>query len=203
MIPTSSQPLVLASASVSRARLLAQTGLSIFCDASGLDETPIKQAYRAQESDAGSCAEALAEAKARMVSIRHPGALVIGADQILQCEGNWYDKPATPQEARDHLERLRGREHELVSAVCVVRDDNLLWHHVDRPRLIMRDFSDGFMDEYLVMIGEEAFASVGAYQLEGYGAQLFSRIAGDYFSILGLPLLALLDFLRLHRVVKE
>jgi len=203
MIPISSQPLVLASASMSRAKLLAQAGLSVFCDASGLDEGAIKTAYLAQDRDATGCAEALAEAKARMVSIRHPGALVIGADQILQCEGEWYDKPTSLEEARSHLEKLRGREHVLVSAVCVVRDDALLWHHVDKPRLIMRDFTEGFLDDYLAMIGEGAFTSVGAYQLEGFGAQLFSRISGDYFSILGLPLLALLDFLRLQRVVRE
>lgn len=188
--------LVLASASASRARLLAAAGIAAVREAAGIDEDAIKAACRRDGRDAGSCAVALADAKALRVGARHPNALVIGADQILECDGRWFDKPADRAAARAQLEDLRGRAHELATAACVARDGAVLWHVLERPRLAMRRFSDTFLDDYLDAVGDEALASVGAYQLEGRGVQLFERVEGDFFSILGLPLLPLLRFLR-------
>ena len=120
---------------------------------------------------------------------------------MLECEGTWFDKPGDLNQAVEHLEALSGRTHRLVSSACVVRDGTCLWHHGDHARLTMRPLSDAFIDAYLTAVGERALDSVGAYQLEGFGAQLFSRVEGDYFTILGLPLLPLLEFMRLHRVL--
>jgi septum formation protein len=190
------ETLILASASTTRAALLERAGLALRCEPAAVDEEAIKSSFRAAGAEAGICAASLAEAKAERVSLRHPGALVIGADQILVCGGTWFDKPRDRDEARAHLRALRGRAHELVTAACVMRNGAILWHVVDRPRLEMRDFSDEFLARYLAETGDAVLASVGAYQLEGKGVQLFARIDGDFFSILGLPLLPLLDFLR-------
>ena len=136
-------------------------------------------------------------------SRRYPGILVIGADQMLDCNGVWFDKPGDLDHAAAHLAALRGKEHSLLSAVCVVRDGVRLWHYNDIARLTMRSLTDAFIADYLADVGEDALSSVGAYQLEGRGIQLFARIDGDFFSILGLPLLPLLDFLRNNGVIPE
>ena len=128
---------------------------------------------------------------------------MIGADQILECDGAWFDKPRSMSEARSHLLALRGRTHRLATAACVVRDGQRIWHHVSVPALTMRAFSDAFLDSYLERCGDDLLSSVGAYRLEGAGAQLFARIRGDFFTILGLPLLELLGFLREHGVVMQ
>lgn len=190
------EPIVLASASTARAALLRAAGVAVEIECAALDEDEIKIAFRREGRSATDCATALAEAKAKRVAQRRAGALVIGADQILSCEGVWFDKPKDRDEARAQLLALRGKSHALVTAVAAVRDGTVLWHHVDEPRLIMRRFSDAFLDRYLATAGDGLLGSVGAYQLEGLGAQLFARIDGAYFSILGLPLLPLLDFLR-------
>ena len=197
----SALPVVLASASAARARLLEQTGIEVLREPAGIDESAIKGAFRGQGLDAGQCAAALAEAKAVRVSARRPGALVIGGDQLLVREERWFDKPASRTEAREHLLALRGRRHELVTAACVARDGAVVWRVVDRPFLFMRDFSEPFLDAYLAAVGDDVLSTVGAYRLEGAGAQLFARIEGDYFSVLGLPLLPLLEFLRSQGVV--
>jgi septum formation protein len=191
-----SAPLVLASSSPMRARLLAAAGLAPIVDAAAMHEGEIKAAFRREKRDAGACAAALAEAKAKLVSLRHPAALVIGADQILDCRGEWIDKPRDIEEARAQLRFLRGKRHELATAAAVISDGTVLWHRVERPSLVMRIFSDGFLEDYLAATGDDICALVGAYALEGLGAQLFDRIDGDYFAILGLPLLALLAYLR-------
>ena len=185
---------VLASKSPARAQLLRATGLAFACEPASVDEAEIKLAMQGEPVEA--VAQTLAEMKAQHISRQFPDALVIGADQILECDGARYDKPADLTQARKQLAALRGRPHDLVSVAMVVRGGARLWHHVDRVRLEMRPFSDEFLDAYLASIGEDALASVGGYQLEGRGAQLFSRVQGDYFTILGLPLLPLLGFLR-------
>lgn len=193
--------LVLASQSRTRLALLRRAGMACRTERAGIDEDEIKRALRREGASAAEAAETLAELKAVKVSHRYPGALVIGADQILECAGEWFDKPADLDQARAQLSALRGRPHELATAVVVARAGARLWHHLARPRLHMRAFSDAFLDFYLAQVGRAVCESVGAYQLEGLGAQLFSQIEGDYFAILGLPLLPLLDFLRHHGVV--
>jgi septum formation protein len=192
---------VLASASAARRALLTGAGLDVLRDPANIDEAAVKAAFRCERLGAANCAQALAEAKAKNVSPRHPGAVVIGADQLLVADECWFDKPSSLVEGRMQLLALRGREHELVTAACVVRDGAALWRFVDRPRLVMRSFSEAFLEAYLAAAGDDLLSSVGAYRLEGPGAQLFASIDGDYFSILGLPLLPLLDFLRAQGVL--
>ncbi len=195
------EPVVLASASPARAALLRAAGIPMIVDAAAIDEAEVKASLRAMLAEPAAVAEALAELKAQRVSRRHPGSLVIGADQVLECNGTLFDKPPDLAAARNQLLALRGRRHRLVSAVVLARDGQRVWHHVDRADLTMRDFSTSFLDHYLQSAGEAALSWVGAYQLEGVGAQLFAGIDGDYFTILGLPLLPLLDILREHRVL--
>jgi len=193
--------IVLASASAARAAMLRAAGVAVEIDPARIDESEVKRSLGAENATTAAIAETLAELKAVAVSRRRPGRLVLGADQMLDCEGMRFDKPADRAAARDQLLRLGGRRHELVSAAVAVRDGQRLWHHVDHARLTMRSLSAEFVDAYLDRAGEAALQSVGAYQLEGLGAQLFRKIEGDYFTILGLPLLPLLEFLRGHGVV--
>ncbi len=192
--------LVLASGSRVRATLLRQAGLAFEVCPADVDESVTKREMAG--ADPMRIAEALAVIKARAVSPSCPGALVIGADQMLVCGGGLFDKPADIEEARSHLRRLRGMTHHLCTAAVIVCDDEVVWRHSERPELVMRRFSDSFIDSYLDAIGDDALLSVGAYQLEGQGSQLFERVTGDFFSILGLPLLPLLAFLR-HRNLIE
>ena len=187
--------LILASGSVARRRMLEAAGIAFEVDVPGVDEEAAKVSLRAEGARPREQAVALAEMKALSVSSKRAG-LVIGADQMLALEGEVFDKPKSAIEARTHLLRLRGRTHELITAAVVACKNELIWRHVDTPRLTMRPFSDAFLDDYLGRAGESALTSVGAYQLEGLGAQLFERVEGDYFSILGLQLLPLLVFLR-------
>lgn len=194
--------LILASGSAARRRLLEAAGLSFEVEAPRVDEDAAKASFRAEGMAPRAQADALAELKALSVARRREG-FVIGADQMLAVEGEVLDKPRHAAEAREHLLRLRGRPHELITAVVVAREGAVLWRHIDTPRLIMRAFSDAFLDDYLSRAGADVLTSVGAYQLEGLGAQLFERVEGDYFSVLGLPLLPLLAFLREHRAVSQ
>jgi septum formation protein len=193
--------LVLASVSTIRAQLLAAAGVYFRIEPAELDEGLFKQAGRAEGRDAADCALALAEIKARQVAARFGRALVIGADQLLVCGEIWFDKPADLGQARTQLRALRGRTHELVTAVCAVQDGSRLWHAVSRPRLTMRHFNDAFLDDYIAAEKADILGSVGAYRLEGRGVQLFEYIEGDYFAILGLPLLELLGFLRTTGII--
>jgi septum formation protein len=192
--------LILASASPSRRQLLTNAGLDFTIEPSGVDEDEIKLSLTAERASAQDVAETLAELKACHVSKRHPLALVIGCDSTLACEGRLFDKPPTLAAARRQLRDLSGRTHELCSSVVVARGGARLWHHNERARLTMRPFDDTFLDAYLERAGEGITGSVGAYHLEGAGAHLFSRIDGDYFTILGLPLLPLLAFLAEHGI---
>ena len=194
---------VLASASKSRAHLLTAAGPTFDVVPAHADEDAVKDALKAEGADARQCAETLAEIKAVQVSQRVPGALVIGADQMLECDGVWFDKPKDMNGARAHLTAMRGKTHTLPTAVAVILDGSVIWHHSASPRLTMRDFSDAFIEHYLANTGEKILSSVGAYQLEGWGAQLFERIDGDFSTILGLPLLPLLAFLREHQVIMK
>ena len=193
--------IVLASGSATRRIMLENAGVPLVVDTAPVDEAAVKDAMRAETDNAARVAEVLAELKATRVSARHPGALVVGADQMLECERRWFDKPADREAARAQLLALRDKSHRLVSSVVVVRDGRRLWHHTDSARLDMRRFSDHFLDQYLDRAGAAVLSSVGAYQLEGLGAQLFRAVEGDHFTILGLPLLPLLDFLRENGVL--
>lgn len=195
--------IVLASASPARAGMLAAAGVPFAADPAAVDEASVKHAMKADGAAADAVAEALAALKAQQVARRHPGLLVVGADQMLVCGGRWFDKPADEAEAREQLLGLRGRTHELVTAAVVVRDAEVLWHHVELARLTVRPFTEAFLDFYLDAMGGTVRRSVGGYAVEGLGAQLFSRIEGSHYAVLGLPLLPLLDFLRGHGVIPE
>ena len=193
--------LILASASLTRRRMLEAAGLSFTAIASDVDEENVKRAARAEGARAAETAFLLAEMKAQKVAARNPRALVVGADQILVCENIWFDKPGNLQGARTQLKALRGRVHDLETAVVCYRGGARQWFHVSRPRLTMRGFSDAFLETYLAAERDEILGNVGAYRLEGRGAQLFEQIEGDFFSVLGLPLLPLLSYLRHARVL--
>jgi len=189
-------PVVLASTSQSRAAILTGAGVAHEAVVSGVDEAEAKARLLASGAGPRDVAGHLAEAKATKVSRERPEALVIGADQTLELAGELFDKVDSVAEARERLIALWGRSHLLHSAVVVVRNGAVLWRTVESPRLQMREFSEAFLDAYLARSGDAALSSVGCYLLEGDGAQLFDRVEGDYFAILGLPLLPLLGFLR-------
>ena len=201
MIQAAEPGLVLASASASRKALLEQAGLRFAARAARVDEAEIKRAARADGASARDTALLLADIKAQHIARRDPEALVIGCDQLLVCEGTWFDKPADLAEARAHLTALRGRAHTLVTAVVCRRGGQRVWHHIAEPSLTMREFSDAFLDAYVAAEGEALTTTVGAYRLEGLGVHLFDRVEGEHASILGLPLLPLLGFLRQHGVL--
>jgi septum formation protein len=194
--------LILASASAPRRQLLINAGLAFDVEPSGLDEEEVTRSLGSRAAPQ-ELASTLAEMKAVKVSGRHPDAMVIGADSTLACNGRLFDKPPTMDAARKQLLALRGQTHELFSSVVVARGGQRLWHWSERARLTMRPFDDAFIDTYLARAGEGVLASVGAYQLEGLGAHLFTRVDGDYFTILGLPLLPLLSFLAGHGIGLE
>lgn len=188
-------PITLASGSKIRAQLLENAGLRFTVRTSNVDEDSFKESMRAEGMCPKDQAEYLAELKASRVSEKVSG-LVIGADQMMSLEGQGFDKPTSREEAFERLKFFSGKTHYLESAVIIAQDGAAIWRHINRPKLIMRPLSDAFINDYLDKIGDAAFQSVGAYQLEGLGVQLFSQIEGDYFSILGLPLIELLTFLR-------
>lgn len=199
----SPQQIILASGSQTRADILTGAGVSFTQQNSGLDEDPVKKDAITRGETPQNMAQTLAFLKAELVSGQMQSALVIGADQVLVCEGKCFDKPETMAEARAHLEALRGKTHTLETAIAVVCDGRLIWHYESAPQLTMRDFSDEFLEDYLARVGPKVLWSVGAYQLEGPGIQLFEAIEGDYFSILGLQVLPLLEFLRAQGCVDQ
>ena len=188
------QPLLLASKSDIRGKVLAAAGLRFGIRPAQIDERAIEA--KAGVIDAVAAAQLLARAKADAVAVHHPGHLVLGADQTLALNATRFSKPKDRAEAVAQLKGLRGQTHELHSALALVRDGKVLFELVDTARLTMRDFSDRFLEDYLDMAGDVALSSVGGYQLEGIGIHLFEKVEGDYFTILGLPLLPLLAFLR-------
>jgi septum formation protein len=196
-------PLILASQSPSRRQMLRNVGLDFTVEPSGVDEDEAKRSLLGERASPQDIASTLAEMKAVRISSRRPGAMVIGADSTLACDGKLFDKPPTLAAAREQLKMLGGRTHELVSSATVALNGARLWHTTQTGRLTMRPLSESFLDAYLARAGEAVCASVGAYQLEGLGAHLFSRIEGDYFTVLGLPLLPLLVFLAQHGIGLE
>jgi septum formation protein len=195
------EPLVLASRSAARAALLAAAGIAVEVSPADIDERGVEAKAAAQ--DAGGAAALLAREKARAVAALRPGRLVLGADQTLALGARRFSKPADRAAAAEQLHALRGKTHALHSASALMRDGEVLFQHADTARLTMRSFSDKFLAQYLDAAGDAVTASVGGYQLEKPGIQLFERIEGDYFTILGLPLLPLLDFLRREHCLAE
>ena len=190
---------ILASTSASRRALLQGAGVAFTTRAAGVDEAAAKAALLADGLGPRDVADALAELKA--IRVRAGDTLVIGADQTLDLDGELIDKAESLDEARERLRRLRGRPHKLHAAVVVAQGGQPIWRDVQTATLWMRPFSDAFLDDYLAREGEGALSSVGCYRLEDIGVQLFDRIEGDYFTILGLPMLGLLDLLRRHGVL--
>ncbi len=195
--------LVLASSSATRAALLRAAGIAFDTASPGVDETSIKEAAKADGLSPEDTALLLAELKAGRISDRLPGAVVIGADQILVCEGRWFDKPESAEAAASQLAVLSGRTHRLVTAVLCMRGGVVLWRHVASPKLAMRELAEDTVAAYVGAAGEAVLHSVGAYQVEGLGVRLFSSIDGEHSAILGLPLLPLLGFLRQHGALTD
>jgi septum formation protein len=191
--------LVLASGSQSRSTLLTAAGVAFTKDPADLDEDALMAALRG--ADAPTVASTLAQKKALHVSARHPGSLVLGGDSVIAFEDEMLCKCATLDAARALLARLSGRAHLLVSAAALARDGALLWTHASPCRMVMRDLSPDFLDDYIAAEGPAILSSVGCYHYEGRGAQLFDRVDGDYFSVLGLPLLPVLAALRKESVL--
>ncbi|PHR23808.1 MAG: septum formation inhibitor Maf [Hoeflea sp.] len=187
-------PLVLASASPFRKALLENAGLTFDVESAQIDERAVEAALG--DLNPEDVATILAEAKAQDVSERNPGAIVIGSDQTLSLDGAIYHKPADMDEARRRLLALSGKTHDLTSAIVLAKDGETIWRHMSVARMTMRDLDPGFIGRHLSNVGDEALSSVGAYQFEGEGIQLFERIDGDYFAIIGLPMLPLLAQLR-------
>jgi len=194
-------PLLLASASPIRAQLLRAAGLSFATATPRLDEDAIRAALSAEGASPRDIADTLAQMKAERVAQRHPDALVIGADQVLDLDGQTLGKPETIAQARAHLFSLRNRTHRLFSACVVYADGAPVWRHIGEARLTMRAFSDAWLDSYLLRHGDSLTQTLGGYRIEQEGVMLFSQVEGDYFSILGLPLIELLNYLALRGAI--
>ncbi|MGB0844189.1 MAG: Maf family protein [Alphaproteobacteria bacterium] len=202
---------ILASQSKARISMLENAGLSVKAFPAFIDEDAIKQALRAEKASTARAAELLAELKAQKIvraigsdpAMAEESVFVIGADQMLVCGDVWFDKPPDMDHAAAQLTALSGKTHQLVSSVVVFKDGERIWHHTDKATLAMRALSPEFIETYLTRCGKGVLGSVGAYHLEGLGAQLFNAVEGDFFTVLGMPLLPLLNILRTHGVMKS
>ena len=194
MLNKTNRDLILASSSKARFEILKNAGVVFHVYPANIDETIVKTNQSKQTVK--KITQVLAETKALQVSSVFTESFVIGADQILECDGEQFDKPSAKEIARNHLIKLRGKTHLLISSVCVALNGKIIWHETDSAELTMLNLSNYFIDRYLQLAGDTVLTSVGAYRLEDMGIQLFEKIEGDYFTILGMPLLPLLQFLR-------
>ena len=200
MIQADEPRLVLASGSASRRALMQAAGLRFEVVAAAVDEAALKEAAQAEGLQAGDAAVLLADAKARAVNRRHPDALVIGSDQLLVCGGRWFDKPRDMAEAATHLRAFSDCQHQLINGTVAWRNGQRIWQNVAVATLTVRPLSDPFITAYLNAEGEALLTTVGAYRMEGLGIHLFTGAQGEHGTILGLPMLPLLAFLRQHGV---
>ncbi|OIQ33182.1 MAG: septum formation protein Maf [Alphaproteobacteria bacterium MedPE-SWcel] len=195
--------IVLASGSEIRAHLLRQADINFSVAVARVDEGAIKAALLSEGAAPRDIADALAEAKARKVSGKHPGSIVLGCDQVLDFEGRLISKAETPEDAIAQLKQMRGKRHTLLSAAVIYRDGQPLWRHIGQVRLVMRQASDAYIQSYVARNWESIRHAVGAYKLEEEGVRLFTTIDGSYFNVLGLPLLELINYLGLQGIIEQ
>lgn len=195
-------PIILASASATRADLLRNAGVPFEQTVARVDEQSIKEALQAEGAPPRDIADALAEAKARKIGQKHPSAMVIGCDQVLAFKGQIFSKPKSPTEARQQLDHLRDARHSLFSAAVIYHEGKPIWRQIGEAKLRMRAFTDAYLDAYVARTWDDIQHSVGGYQLESEGIRLFQSVEGDYFHVLGMPLLELIAFLTLRGVIE-
>ena len=197
-----SPDLILASTSASRNRLLKNAGVSFQAIPPGIDEAAIKHERKLDGLGPREVAEALATAKADSVAREHQYTIVIGSDQLLVCNEEWFDRPTCLDSARKQLERLSGQVHQLVNSTVIIKNSTAIWKYENTINVEMHELNSDLIKKYLAKEGRAVCESVGAYKLEGHGAQLLAQVDGDFFSILGLPLLPLLGFLRVQDILR-